>query len=141
MAYGNTSYHLTVALSGLVNPIACFIAFYTNASSMKTIQPVLTFFGSISAIYIVYTAVASPTPPLHDSTTGKVLIILIWMIFKGFFSYSRACIASLLRNTSTGHKFLFFSGIFTQIGSTIGAVFIFVLIEYTNIFIPYFPCS
>ncbi|CAG2121184.1 unnamed protein product [Medioppia subpectinata] len=141
LPYGNTAYHLTVTLSSMANPIACFVAFYMSASVIKKTLPAVVGVGTLCAVYIIVTAVMSPTPPLQDSTSGKVLVIIVWIAFTSLFSYSRACIATILRNTSTGHKSLFFCGVFTQIGSTIGAVFMFILTNFTAIFVPFFPCK
>lgn len=141
LPYGNTAYHLAVTLSSMANPIACFVAFYVSSSVVKRTLPLIVSLGSVCAAYIIATAVLSPEPPLQDSTAGKVLIVFVWIAFTALFSYSRACIASILRNTTTGHKSLFFCGIFTQIGSTMGAVLMFVLLNTTQIFNAYYPCQ
>ncbi|CAG2101637.1 unnamed protein product [Medioppia subpectinata] len=71
LPYGNTAYHLTVTLSSMANPIACFIAFYMSASVIKKTLPAVVGVGTLCAVYIIVTAVMSPTPPLQDSTSGK----------------------------------------------------------------------
>ena len=141
LPYGNTAYHLSVTLSSMANPIACFVAFYVSSSVVKRTLPLSISLGTICAGYLIATAVLSPEPPLQDSTSGKVLIVIVWIVFTAHFSYSRACIAAILRNTTTGHKSLFFCGIFTQIGSTVGAILLFILLNTTDIFQPYYPCN
>jgi riboflavin transporter 2 len=141
LPYGSTTYHLTVTLSSMANPIACFLAFYINTPFIKRVLPLIIGLGTVCAAYIISTAAMSPEPPLYDSIVGKVLIVLTWISFTSLFSYSRACIASTLRNTSTGHKSLFFCGVFTQIGSAFGAIIMFVLVNYTNIFKAFNPCA
>lgn len=141
LPYGNTTYHLTVTLSSIANPIACFLAFYINSSRIKRMLPLIIGFGTVCVIYIISTAVLSPKPPLYDSVIGKVIITVTWIAFTSFFSFSRACIASIMRNTSTGHKSLFFCGVFTQIGSAFGAIVMFLLVNYADIFVAFMPCN
>ena len=141
LPYGNTAYHLSVTLSSMANPIACFVAFYVSSSAVKRTLPLIVSLGTVCAGYLIATAVLSPEPPLQDFASGKVLIVIVWIAFTAFFSYSRACIAAILRNTSTGHKSLFLCGIFTQIGSTMGAILLFVLLNTTSIFQAYYPCK
>ncbi len=141
LPYGSTTYHLTVTLSSMANPIACFLAFYINTPFIKRVLPLIISLGTVCAAYIISTAAMSPEPPLYDSIVGKILIILTWISFTSLFSYSRACIASTLRNTSTGHKSLFFCGVFTQIGSAVGAITMFILVNYTSIFKAFNPCA
>jgi riboflavin transporter 2 len=112
-----------------------------SSSAMKRSLPIVIICGTTFAAYIISTAVLSPSPPLQDLMFGKILIVFVWIAFTALFSYSRACIAQILRNTSTGHKSLFFCGVFTQIGSAFGAILMFSLIEWTKIFNPYYPCT
>lgn len=142
LPYGNVTYHLAVALSVLSNPIGSFLAFYINQKHRKYLMPLLIICGSLCAAYIITTAVSSPTPPLVNSTIGSWIIILVWITFTCSFSFTRACIADTLRNnTSYGHKALFFCGVFTQIGSATGAIIMFILVNYTGIFVSFNPCS
>lgn len=142
LPYGNVTYHLAVALSVLSNPIGSFLAFYINQKHRKYLMPSLIICGSLCAAYIITTAASSPTPPLVNSTIGSWIIILVWVTFTCSFSFTRACIADTLRNnTSYGHKALFFCGVFTQIGSATGAIIMFILVNYTGIFVSFNPCS
>ncbi|CAG2118691.1 unnamed protein product, partial [Medioppia subpectinata] len=124
MPYGNTAYFLAVNISSIVNPISCLIAFYVKPKWIIATLPGAIGLGTVCAIYAMVTAVLSPTPPLQHTGTGRALIVLTWVSIAGLFAYSRACIASVLRNNTAGagHKSLFFCGVFTQIGSTVGAV-------------------
>lgn len=74
LPYGYVAYHLTTNLSNIANPIACFVAFYTNRTS-KTVIYMLSSICVVSTMYILMTAFTSPSPPLHNTTTGIILIV------------------------------------------------------------------
>ncbi|CAG2171881.1 unnamed protein product [Oppiella nova] len=142
MPYGNTAYFLAVNISSIVNPIACLIAFYVKPKWIIHTLPGVISLGTACAIYAMVTAVLSPTPPLQNTGAGNALIVLTWIGIAGLFAYSRACIASILRNnTGAGHNSLFFCGVFTQIGSTCGAVIMFCIINFTSSFVSTSACG
>lgn len=74
LPYGYMAYHLTANLSNIANPIACFVAFYTNRTSKQVIY-ILCSICIVSIIYVLMTAFTSPLPPLYNSTTGMILIV------------------------------------------------------------------
>jgi len=74
LPYGYIAYHLATNLSNIANPIACFIAFYTNRTS-KNIIYVLCSICIITIVYLLMTAFTSPSPLLYNTTTGMVLIV------------------------------------------------------------------
>lgn len=79
LPYGYMAYHLATNLSNIINPIACFIAFYTNHMS-KTVIYVLYSICIASTIYILMTALKSPSPFLYNTTTGMILIVSLKFI-------------------------------------------------------------
>lgn len=58
--------------------------------------------------------------------------IIVWTLLIGLVSYIKLSISSVMR--SQGGKSLVWTGALTQIGSLIGSVFIFTLINYTKFF-------
>ena len=74
LPYGNLAYHLTVTLSNIANPIACFIAFFlpSHHTGILSIQTVI---ASLIGSYILTLAVQSPYPPLRNSDWGIVLVV------------------------------------------------------------------
>lgn len=74
LPYGYMAYHLTTNLSNIANPIACFIAFYTNRTSKYVIY-ILCSICIITIMYVLMTAFTSPQPPLYNSMTGMILIV------------------------------------------------------------------
>lgn len=141
LPYGNLTYHLAVNLTLISNPLACFLAFYFTFPKNNNLIWSFMGIGSICAVYIFVTAIGSPKPILQDEVIGSVLVIGSWTILFGSFAYARALIAGIFRNSTDGHKSLYWCGVFTQIGSFIGAVIMFGLVNYTTIFKSFNPCS
>ncbi|XP_025409607.1 solute carrier family 52, riboflavin transporter, member 3-A isoform X2 [Sipha flava] len=137
LPYGYIAYHLATNLSNMANPIACFVAFYTNRTS-KSVIYVLCSICIVSTIYMLMTAFTSPSPPLNNSIIGVILIVFIWVLFVGCVSYVKLSIAAVLRDE--GSRGLFHYGCITQIGSTFGALIGFYLINVVQILKSYEPC-
>lgn len=74
LPYGYMAYHLATNLSNIANPIACFIAFYTNRTS-KTVIYTLCSICIVSIMYMLTTALTSPSPPLFNTITGTILVV------------------------------------------------------------------
>lgn len=140
--YGQLTYNLTVKLASVFSLTACFCAFYFKTKVNLKIITYAATFSIIFVIYIIYTAVLSPNPPLQDEILGKILILISWIVKGSLFSFIKASIASMLRDfAEEGHRALFWYGSFTQVGSATGAALMFTLINYTTIFKSYNPCS
>lgn len=74
LPYGNVTYHLSVTLSSIANPLACFIAVFITGTSIRNIITL----SVISIPFIVYSlviAVLSPNPPMIGNPIGEVLIV------------------------------------------------------------------
>ncbi|XP_060873247.1 riboflavin transporter 2 isoform X2 [Metopolophium dirhodum] len=137
LPYGYMAYHFATNLSNIANPVACFVAYYTNRTS-KTVIYMLCGVCLVSTVYMMITAFMSPSPPLSNSTTGTVLIVFMWVLFFGCASYVKLSIAAVLRNK--GNRGLFLYGCITQIGSTAGALIGFYLINIVQLLNSYNPC-
>lgn len=135
LPYGNIAYHLTVTLSSIANPLACFLAVFFP---MKSVRGITLWFllGAAIGVYGLTTAVMSPTPPLLDSVWGDILVVSCWTILMGIVSYIRLAITSIFREL--GGKALVQVGALTQLGSFLGAIVIFLLIQFTNTFEGYY---
>ena len=124
----------------MANPLACIIAHYVPVDNIVIIG-VVNVFGTIISGYILALAALSPTPPLLDHG-GGVIMVAAWVLSVGILTYVKVTIASILRREEgNGRRNLFLFGVFTQIGSTAGSVFMFVMVNVYNLFTPYYPCS
>lgn len=137
LPYGNTAYHFTVTLSSLANPMACFLAVFLNHTSIRNICLLAACVGVVCC-YGFATAILSPFPPLIGTIGGKILVVLCWTLINGLISYVKLSITAILRNE--GGRSLVWVGSVAQIGSALGAVCSFLLINQTNIFVSFEPC-
>lgn len=138
LPYGNVAYHLAATLSSIANPVACFLAVFLTKTSIRNIV-CLSIIAIPFAIYSMTTAVMSPNPPLMDNVMGEILVITSWTLLIGLASYIRLKITTIFRYQ--GGKSLVWVGAWTQIGSFVGAILSFGVVNYTNVFVSYFPCS
>ncbi|UYV82020.1 SLC52A3 [Cordylochernes scorpioides] len=138
LPYGNSAYHFAVTLASIANPTACFITIAKPAPNFATLWSLLGVV-MVAAGYILTTAVMSPAPPLVGMVIGGVLVVAAWVIFSGVGAYLRASIASILR-TVGGHSALFNYGAVMQAGSCVGAISIFLVVNYASVFHAYSPC-
>ncbi|PSN54088.1 hypothetical protein C0J52_03098 [Blattella germanica] len=138
LPYGNVPYHLSVTLGSMANPVACFIAFFYPYTSLSIIS-ILTSVSTIITGYILTTALLSPEPPLVNSMGGEALVVVSWVIVYGLITYVKVSIATVFRQLKG--RSLFWCGAVQQMGSAIGAIVAFFLINYTEIFTSYNPCA
>lgn len=137
LPYGNVAYHLTVTLSTMANPAACFLAVFLPHTSIRAITSI-SLLSAVFAAYTLMTAFMSPAPPLVGQTIGDVLVITTWTILMGLVSYVRLSITTVFRYQ--GGKSLVWVGAVTQIGSLLGSVLSFSLVNFTDLFQQYYPC-
>lgn len=138
LPYGNKAYHLAATMASVANPVACFIAMFKPIRS-------LLFMGFVTAIgtgfgaYIMAMAVLSPCPLLVDSSAGTAIIVLTWIVFVLSLSYVKVIIGVILRDE--GHSALVWCGAVVQLGSMIGAVSMFPLVNVYRLFQSGDPCN
>lgn len=158
LPYGNIAYHLAVTLSSIANPVACFIAVFVSSTSIRNIIA-LCFVSIPFAAYSLTTAVMSPSPPLMGNVMGEILVVswmnnkslemqsinmnhfqvVSWTAVVGLASYIRLKITTIFRYQ--GGKSLVWVGAWTQIGSFVGAILSFSVVNFTKVFVSYEPCS
>lgn len=131
LPYGTMTFHLSVVLGNIANPLACFVAMFVLLRSSAGLG-YMSAFGGVFATYLLALAALSPCPPLLGSSGGVALVVLSWIIFTGVFSYLKVVIGTLLHEA--GHAALLWCGIFIQAGSLIGALSIFPLVSVYHVF-------
>ncbi|XP_060798651.1 riboflavin transporter 2-like [Neoarius graeffei] len=138
LPYGNHAYHWSATMASLANPVTCFIAmFYTQRSLV--LMGFLTAFGSVIGIYIMVMAVLSPCPLLVNDISGAILIVAAWTCFILILSYVKVIVAVILRDE--GHSALVWCGAVVQLGSLLGSVIMFPLINVFDVFSSGDPCN
>lgn len=74
LPYGNVTYHLSVTLSSIANPLACFIAVFITGTSIRNIIT-LSVISIPFVIYSLVIAALSPSPPFVGKSIGEFLIV------------------------------------------------------------------
>ncbi|KAK7884392.1 hypothetical protein WMY93_027515 [Mugilogobius chulae] len=121
--YGNRAYHLSAALSSVANPLACTILLFLGA---------LTLLGSGFGSYNMAMAALSPCPTFQGSMLGEILIVLSWLCFTGTLSYVKVMVGVILRDRS--HSALVWCGAAAQVGSLLGSITMFPLVNVYRLF-------
>ncbi|XP_070824118.1 solute carrier family 52, riboflavin transporter, member 3-A [Chaetodon trifascialis] len=131
MPYGSLAYHLSASLSSMSNPLACIIAIFFQNRSLVFLG-VLMALGTGFGSYNMAMAALSPCPLLQDSVAGEVIIVLSWLFFTGTLTYVKVMLGIILRDRD--HSALVWYGAVGQLGSMIGSVTMFPLINVYHLF-------
>ncbi|NWS70956.1 S52A3 protein, partial [Crotophaga sulcirostris] len=131
LPYGNTAYHLTATLSSMANPLACMVATVLPGRSLALLGT-LTVAGTGFGAYNMAMAVMSPCPLLQQSQWGDVTIVLSWVLFTGTLSYVKVMAGVILRSRS--RSALVWYGAVEQLGSLLGALLMFPLVNVYHFF-------
>ncbi|XP_066588731.1 solute carrier family 52, riboflavin transporter, member 3-A isoform X2 [Prorops nasuta] len=137
MPYGNLAYHLTVTLSAIASPLAMSLGFIIKNPKINILNG-LTCLILIFSGFIYYLALKSPTPPLQDSWLGLLIVVVSWITVSGLIGFVKMGITTLFRPDPG--RGLYYTGVATQVGSLIGAVTTFVLVNHVKLFQSYYPC-
>ncbi|NWX00197.1 S52A3 protein, partial [Caloenas nicobarica] len=138
LPYGNTAYHLAATLSSMANPLACMVAMVLPGRSLALLGT-LTMAGTGFGAYNMAIAVMSPCPLLQQSQWGDVTIVLSWVLFTGTLSYVKVMAGVILRSRS--HSALVWYGAAEQLGSLLGALVMFPLVNVYDFFTSADYCS
>ncbi|XP_031825267.1 solute carrier family 52, riboflavin transporter, member 3-B [Nomia melanderi] len=138
LPYGNVAYHLTVTLSSMAGPLAMCLGFVIKVPKVSLLSVLTTVLLLLSG-FVCFLAAASPTPPLQNSWVGEFLVVLSWILINGLIGFIKLSITTLFRPDPG--RGLYYTGVATQVGSLIGAVATFVLVNHVKVFHSYSPCS
>ncbi|XP_054763056.2 solute carrier family 52, riboflavin transporter, member 3-like [Lytechinus pictus] len=135
-AYGRGTYGLVMPIHEIADALAFLLFLLKPIYSFKVVTGTFIL-GFISSLYCVLVAALSPYPPFSSIFFGKVLIVAAWIGAGLFHSYSRAATSWILRHTHESRKHLILSSALGEIGATVGAIVMFILINVCNIFVAY----
>ncbi|KAM7384655.1 hypothetical protein PAMA_011822 [Pampus argenteus] len=128
LPYGTMTFHLSVVLGNIANPLACFLAMFVVMRSSAGLG-LLSLAGGVFAAYLMALAALSPCPPFMEH---PFIVVICWIVFTGLFSYLKVVIGTLLHEA--GHAALLWCGISIQAGSLIGALVMFPLVNVYHVF-------
>lgn len=138
LPYGNVAYHLTVTLSSIASPLAMCLGFVIKMPKVSLLSGLTGVLAVLSG-FICFLAAKSPNPPLQYSWMGELVVVLSWIIISGLIGFIKMGITTLFRPDPG--RGLYYTGVATQVGSLIGAITTFVLVNHAKIFHSYSPCS
>ncbi|KAM9824315.1 solute carrier family 52, riboflavin transporter, member 2 [Neosynchiropus ocellatus] len=127
LPFGTMTFHLSVVLGNIANPVACFLAMFFVMRSSSGLG-FLSLAGGVFAAFLMALAALSPCPP----SFAKHFVVVSWILFTGLFSYLKVVIGTLLHEA--GHTALLWCGISIQAGSLVGALTMFPLINIYRVF-------
>lgn len=132
LPYGNLVYHSAATLHAMANPLMAFLAMFLPCRGQRTIWG-LSLLGCGMTGFILATALWSPAM-LGGQDWGGVTTVLSWVLTGAVFSYAKVCIAGLCRELGA----LFYCGAATQLGSALGALVAFLLVNEAQVFQGYY---
>ncbi|XP_022130004.2 solute carrier family 52, riboflavin transporter, member 3-A isoform X1 [Pieris rapae] len=131
MPYGKRAYHLAATLGSMANPMACLAGVWLRPLAGRFLAPLLGLSAALFG-YILLTAVQSPNPPLAGSKEGAVIVICCWVLCSGLVSYGRMWVYGWSRRG--GARGMRVCGALGQVGSALGSLTFYALINYTTFF-------
>ncbi|XP_070579973.1 solute carrier family 52, riboflavin transporter, member 3-A-like [Ptychodera flava] len=138
LPYGNQAYHLAVTLGLTMIPTASLCVHWLPAKSNLSVG-VLSGLATLVSAYILYLSLMSPYPPLCGNVWGPTLSVISWLMFYFIFTYVKVSIGGRFREL--GRSALIWYGGVTQIGSFLGAIVIFPLVNVLYLFESNDPCQ
>ncbi|KAF7482694.1 solute carrier family 52 riboflavin transporter member 3 [Marmota monax] len=131
LPYGPVAYHLSATLSSVASPLACFLSMFLASRSLPFLG-VLTVLGTGFGAYNMAMAAMSPCPLLQGHWGGEVLIVLSWVLYTAILSYVKVMLGVILRDRS--RSALLWCGAAVQLGSLLGALLMFPLVNVLRLF-------
>ncbi|CAF3410791.1 unnamed protein product, partial [Rotaria sp. Silwood2] len=100
-----------------------------------------TIIGSIFAVFIIIIATQSPCPWWADTLHGAAVIVVIWLLMVFIIAYLRITTGNFIKADWSEEKGMFYFGITVQLGSFLGAIPMYLLVNVFDIFTDRKPCE
>ncbi|CAF1289979.1 unnamed protein product [Rotaria sordida] len=140
LPYGQKAYYYICLLNPLAYTLALLLSVkWANIPIYITI--IGTIIGSIIGVFIITIALQSPCPWLADTLQGALIIVSLWFSLTIIIAYLRITTGSLIKTKWPGEKGMFYFGVTVQLGLFLGAVPMYILINFFNIFKSRRPCE
>jgi riboflavin transporter 2 len=134
LPYSQRAYYISSIILPISSPLSVLVGLFVR-SILKFITISILFILAIcTSLYVIIVAFLSPCPPLHDSTGGGILIIICYFFANLLFYYIRLVIGNQIRREYQHESGLFWLGATSQMGSLVGAIPMFLLINVYKIF-------
>jgi riboflavin transporter 2 len=134
LPYSQRAYYISSLVLPISSPLSVLIGLFLR-SILKFMTIFILFMIAIClSVYVIIVAVLSPCPPLHDSTGGAILIISSYFVAHLSFYYVRLVIGNRIRQEYHRESGLFWFGAASQMGSLVGAIPTFLLVNAFGVF-------
>ena len=141
LPYSQRAYYISSLLLPISNPLSVLIGLFIR-SILKFISIFILFIiATCASLYVIIVAFLSPCPPLHDSTGGAILVISCYFLAHLFFYYIRLVIGNRIRQEYHHESGLFWLGAISQMGSLIGAIPMYLLVNNYKVFKSRYACQ
>ena len=134
LPYSQRAYYISSIILPISNPLSVLIGLFVRSILKFMIICLLFIFAIGVSIYVTVAAFLSPCPPLHDSVGGGVLIISCYFLSYLCLYYVRLVIGNRIRQQYPRESGLFWYGASSQMGSLVGAIPMFLLVNVFNVF-------
>uniref|UniRef100_G1P9T1 Riboflavin transporter n=1 Tax=Myotis lucifugus TaxID=59463 RepID=G1P9T1_MYOLU len=140
LSYGPVAYHLSATLSSMANPLACFLSMFLPNSPASCLRlGVLReevaageILGRAHGQGQTLHALLPQVPQLGGGGGGGGRVVASWVLFIGCLSYVKVMLGVILRDRS--RSALLWCGAAVQLGSLLGALLMFPLVNVWRIF-------
>ena len=140
LPYGQKALYYFTLLSPLTSPAALLLSL-----RWATISIGLTIIGSIFGctlcVFIIIIAAQSPCPWWADSLHGAIIIVFIQILTAVTISYIRITIGNCIKTEWSNDKGMFYFGATVQVGSLVGTIPMYLLVNVFNVFTDRKPCE
>ncbi|CAF0857880.1 unnamed protein product [Adineta ricciae] len=139
LPYGQKALYYSTFLNTIgYTMVLVFSIRHPHLSIISTI--VASIFSYIIAIFLIVIATQSPCPWWADTIHGGFIIIFSDLIMALITGYVRITIGNRIKDQWSNKNGLFYFGISVQLGSTLGAVPTFLMINVFDLFVAREPC-
>ncbi|CAF2768968.1 unnamed protein product [Rotaria sp. Silwood2] len=134
LPYSQHAYYISSIILPISNPLSVLIGLFLR-SILKYISIFILFIlATCISLYVIIVAFLSPCPPLHDTAEGAILVISCYFVAYLIFYYIRLVIGNRIRQEYRRHSGLFWLGAASQMGSLVGAIPMYLLVNTYNVF-------
>lgn len=140
LPYGQTAFYYWSVLVPSAYPLALVISLFWKSPSNQTVIILSVISWSISG-FIFVIASQSPCPWLADTTAGARMIITVWLIMALTGSFVHIAIGNRIKSDWKDDKGMFYYGGTAQLGSFLGTIPMFIIINVFSVFTDRKPCQ
>ena len=140
LPFGQKAFYYWTVSNPLSYPLSLVLTLYWKSVSNLTIV-ILSLINWLLSAFILLIAAQSPCPWLADTTQGAVMIISIWFMASFLGGFLRITIGNRIKREWKDDKGMVYFGGTTQLGSLLGTVPIYILINIFEVFNDRKPCQ